>query len=124
MTERFGVFYCCSVVVIGIVLIQIPKTDVIIPLYPCYYAPTFPQNTISPNTIKHYNHYRKVTSEALEWIRMTTAVGQKIFVRIDPTQVGNELLDYFRVNIMKIDMSQDKQLSTGNSPSFNLSIKF
>ena len=62
---------------IGIVLIQVPKTDVIIPLYPCYYAPTFPHNTISPNTIKHYNHFRKVTSEALEWIRMTTAVGQR-----------------------------------------------
>ena len=51
---------------IGVVLIQRPKTDIIIPLYSCYYAPNFPQNTISPNAIKHYNHFCKVTSEALE----------------------------------------------------------
>ena len=30
---------------IGIVIMQIPKTDINIPLYPCYYAPEFPQNT-------------------------------------------------------------------------------
>ena len=51
---------------IGIVIIHIPKTDIIIPLYPAYYAPEFPQNTVSPTAIKHYNKYRSVRSEALD----------------------------------------------------------
>ena len=45
---------------IGIVIIKIPKTDITLPLYPSYYAPKFPQNTISLNAIKHYNKYRSV----------------------------------------------------------------
>ena len=104
---------------IGIVIIKIPKTDVILPLYPAYFAPEFPQNTISPNAIKHYNKYRSVWSEALEWIRMVSHVGQKIHVRIDPVQIGNELLDYFKVNIMMIDTSQTENNTTDDVPSFN-----
>jgi len=100
---------------IGIVLVKIPKSDIIIPLYPVYYAPTFPQNTVSPNAIKHYNKFRSVRSEALDWIRMVTHVGQKIHIRIDPVQIGNELLDYFKVNVMTIDMKQQEDDSEQSS---------
>ena len=41
---------------IGIVFIHINKTDMIAPLYPAYYAPEFPQNTIIPTAIKHYKN--------------------------------------------------------------------
>ena len=34
---------------------------------------------------------------------MTTHIGQKIYIRIDPVQIGTELLDYFKVNIMDVD---------------------
>ena len=96
----------------------------IIPLYPVYYAPTFPQNTVSPNSIKHYNKFRSVRSEALDWIRMVTHVGQKIHIRIDPVQIGNELLDYFKVNVMTIDTTEEEEDLDKEQPSFNHSSLF
>ena len=36
-----------------------------------------------------------------------------------PVQIGNELLDYFNVDIMKIDTSQVKDDTTQDLPSFN-----
>ena len=50
---------------------------------------------------------------------MVSHVGQKIHVRIDPVQIGNELLDYFKVDVMQIDTSQVKDDTTHNLPSFN-----
>ena len=106
---------------IGIVIIHIPKTDIAIPLYPAYYAPEFPQNTVSPTVIKHYNKYRRVTSEALAWIQMVSHIGQKIYTRINPVQVNDELLDYININIMSIDMDMKEEENSSNLPSFNKS---
>ena len=48
---------------------------------------------------------------------MVTHVGQKIHIRIDPVQICNELLDYFKVNVTTIDMKQ--QENDSEQPSFN-----
>ena len=68
---------------LGIVFIRVPKSDIILPLYPCYYAPSFPQHTISPPAIKHYNHYRSVRTEALSWVRLVSESGQKLFLQMN-----------------------------------------
>ena len=65
-----------SVEGLGIVFMRVPKSDIIIPLYPCYYAPTFPQHTLSPPAIKHYNNYRSVRTEALSWVRLVSETGK------------------------------------------------
>ena len=49
----------------GLVIIKIPKTNIIIPFWPPYYMPQNPQNIISQTTIKHYNQFRSVITEAL-----------------------------------------------------------
>ena len=59
----------------GLVLVRIPNTSTIIPLWPTYYMPSNPQNTLSPTAIKHYNKYRSVTIEALGWIKLTDRNG-------------------------------------------------
>ena len=42
-------------------------------------------------------------------------------VRIDPVQIGNDLLDYFKVNIMSINMEITADDKDKNSLSFNTS---
>ena len=39
--------------VFGIVIVKIPEKNIIIPLWPSYYIPKNPQNTISKNALKH-----------------------------------------------------------------------
>ena len=63
----------------------------IVPLYPSYYAPDFPQNTISPTAIKFYNKFRSVKSEALDWIRLVDEVGTKAYLRNDHSKIRNFL---------------------------------
>ena len=41
-------------------------------------------------------------TEALSWIRFITETGQKVLLKIDPVKVGEELLDYFSVEIMQL----------------------
>ena len=59
---------------IGIVLGRIG--NIITPLYPSYIMVDNPQNTISTTDIKQYNGYRSVRTEALEWVKFTSAEGQ------------------------------------------------
>ena len=59
----------------GIEVIRIPKTDMIIPLWPVYHMPENPQNTLSQNALKDYNKFRSVRTEALQWIKFTNHLG-------------------------------------------------
>ena len=56
----------------GIVMVYISETSIIIPLWPSYYMPQHPQNTISQTEIKHYNQFRIRKSEALICLQNTT----------------------------------------------------
>ena len=58
-------------------VIKIPKTNIIIPLWPSYYISQNPQNTISQTALKYYNEFRNVRTEALRWVQMTTDTGIK-----------------------------------------------
>ena len=64
----------------GLVIIKIPKTSIIIPLWSSYYIPHNPQNTIIQTALKHYNEFRHVITEALRWVEMTTDTGIKLRV--------------------------------------------
>ena len=105
---------------LGIVFMRIPKTEIIISLYPCYYAPTFPQNTLSPPAIKHYNRYRSVRTEALSWVRLVSETGQKFFLKMTKENHSSELLDYTTIEIMKFDEDIDST-TTSTVPSFSMS---
>eukprot|EP00957_Ditylum_brightwellii_P016698 1255788-Ditylum_brightwellii.AAC.1 len=44
----------------GIVFIQVSDTNFpIVPLWPCYYMPYNPQNTLSQQALKQYNHFQR-----------------------------------------------------------------
>ena len=64
----------------GLVIIKIPQTNIIIALCTSYYMSQIPQNTISQTSLKHYNQFRSVITEALRWLQITTDTGMKIKV--------------------------------------------
>ena len=42
--------------------------------------PKNPQNKISQTTLKHYNQFRSVRTEALRWLKTTTDTGKRLKV--------------------------------------------
>ena len=44
----------------GLFIVKIPKTNIIIPLWPSCYMPQNPQNAISQTDFKYYNQFRRV----------------------------------------------------------------
>ena len=88
--------------------------------YSYYYAPTFPQYTLSPPAIKHYNSYRSVRTEALSWVRLVSETGKKIFLQMVKEHHSSELLDYSIIEIMTFSDSTDKPASS-KVPSFSMS---
>ena len=54
--------------VIGIVIIKIPKSNIIITFWPTYYIAQNRQYTINETALKHYNQFRSVKTEALWWL--------------------------------------------------------
>ena len=64
----------------GIVIIKTPKKNIIIPLWTSYYIPQKSQNTISQTSLKHYNEFINVRTEALRWMQMKTYTGIKFKV--------------------------------------------
>ena len=63
-----------------ILIMTIPKTSIIIPLWLSYYMPQNPQNKISQTALKNYNESRNFRTEALRWVQMTTDTGIKFKV--------------------------------------------
>ena len=70
----------------GLVIIKIPKKNIIIPLWPPYYMSQNPQNTISETALKYYNQFRSVTNEALIWVQITTDTGMKLKAQTTGTE--------------------------------------
>ena len=62
----------------GFVVVKMSKTNIIIPLWPSYYKPQNPKNTISQNSLKHYNQYISVRTEAIRWLQIATYKGNKL----------------------------------------------
>ena len=53
---------------------------IIIPLYLSYYMPQNPQHTIIQTSLKHYNQFRSIITEALRWLQITKYKGNKLKV--------------------------------------------
>ena len=66
----------------SLVIVKIPETNIIIPLWPSYYIPKNPQNTIIQTPLNHWNQFRSVRSEALRWLKITTDTVKKLKVEI------------------------------------------
>ena len=87
----------------GLVIIKIPKTHIIIPLWPSYYIPQNPKNTISQTALKYYNEFRNVITEALRWVQMNTDTGIKFKVETSAKERDQNLLDFITIDILKLE---------------------
>ena len=87
--------------VFGLVIIKIPNTNMIIPLLPSYYMPHKPKNTISQNSLKHYNEFVNVRTESLRWVKMTTDTGLKFKVETSANKRYQQLLELITIDILK-----------------------
>ena len=106
---------------IGIVLGRIG--NIIIPLYPSYLMVDNPQNTISTTAIKQYNEYRSVRTEALEWVKFTSAEGQSARVHTERKTVEKEVLDYIKIDIMRTTTEQkDRECYISAAPEIKQQI--
>ena len=83
-----------------LVIIKIPKTIMIIPLWPSYYIP---QNTINQAAIKHYNQFRSVRTEALIWFKITIDIWKKLKVGTTVKEIYQQLLDFITIYVLKIE---------------------
>ena len=54
----------------GIIFIKLKKSNIIIPLYPVYYMPKNPQNTLSTGALKHYNGFKHIIVSSSEYVLM------------------------------------------------------
>ena len=106
----------------GIVFIQVPDTNFpIIPLWPCYYMPHNPQNTLSQQALKQYNHFQRVSTESLDHILIQDCHGYTTQLKSIPEYHKKSLLDYVEVTIVKPSFNSDNQ-SIPIPPSFNKGI--
>lgn len=81
-------------------MIQIPNSDIVIPLWPCYHMPSNPQVTLSQNATKHYNKFRSVLTEHLIYIKFVNHAGIKAKVHTIPQYIKKKLLDCIPINIL------------------------
>ena len=93
----------------GIVLVRI--NNMFIPLYPCFFMPDNPQNTLGNNALKKYNNFRSVRQEAIEWVRFTDAKGKSTRINVDKDSVNSQLLDYIRIEICELAESGNDKSS-------------
>ena len=84
----------------GTAIARIPNTSFVIPLWPVFYMPDNPQNTLSPTAIKCYNAFRSVRVESLGWIKFTNAKGETVSVRPKSHQQDLQKLDYIDLEIL------------------------
>ena len=87
----------------GLVMVKIPKTNIIIPLWPSYYIPQNPQNTISQTALKHYNQLISVKTEALVWVQIATDTGIKLKVETTVKEIDQQLFDFITIGVPKIE---------------------
>ena len=85
----------------GLVIIKIPKKHIIIPLWPSYYMPQNPQNAIIQTSLKHYNEFINVITEALRWVKMTTDTGIKFKVETPAKEIDQQLLYLITIDVLK-----------------------
>ena len=74
----------------------------IIPLWPSYYMPQNPQNTIIQTEIKHYNQFRIVRIESLSWLQITTDTGKKLKVVATFNERYQQVLELIIIDSLNI----------------------
>ena len=60
--------------------------------------PQNPQNTRSQTTIKYYNQFRSVRTEAIRWLKIATDPGNKLKVETKVKKITSLSLMYLRLN--------------------------
>ena len=65
-----------------ITIVSVTSTEHRIPLFPCFYAPDHPINTLSQPALKKYNHYRYLHTEALKWVCFVSNIEEFKFIFI------------------------------------------
>ena len=65
--------------------------------------PQNPKNEISQTLLKHYNQIRSAINEALIWLQITTYTGKKLKVEPESKEGYQQLLDFFKIEIIKVE---------------------
>ena len=65
--------------------------------------PQKPQNKIIQTTLKHYNEFRNIITEALIWLQITTDTGIKFKVETSDKERDQQLLDFITIDILKLE---------------------
>ena len=99
----------------GLVIINVPKKNIIILIWKSYYIPQNPQNT-SQNTLKHYNQLRISRTEALRWLQTTIYAGKKLKVETEVKERNQKLLDFIAIEIIKADQQKYPEQGVINLP--------
>eukprot|EP00957_Ditylum_brightwellii_P021277 1605290-Ditylum_brightwellii.AAC.1 len=63
--------------------------------------PKNPQNTLSQQALKQYNHFQAVNTEALEWLFLKDKHNTNTKIPSLPEYHSTSLLDYVKINILK-----------------------
>ena len=64
--------------------------------------PQIPQNTISQTSLKHYNQFISVRTEALRWLKIATDKGIKLKVETTVKEIYQQLLEFITIDLLKI----------------------
>ena len=84
-----------------IVLVRINTTKDIHVLYPYYYMPDNPQNTMGLPALTYYEEMKSVRLEALAWIRFATKGGTTLMQTTIPHYYKSQLMDYIPITIVQ-----------------------
>ena len=87
---------------LGTLIIRVPITNIIIPLWPSYYIPQTPQNAIIQTTLKHYNEFIRVRNEALRWLKVTIDTRDKIKFDTESKERDKQLLFFITIEIIEV----------------------
>ena len=64
--------------------------------------PQNPQNTRSQTSLKHYNRFRTVITEALRWLQITIDTVNKLKFETTVKKIDQQLLYFIIVDVLKI----------------------
>ena len=65
--------------------------------------PQNPQNTIIQTSLKYYNQFRSVITEALRWLQITTDTKIKLKVETKYKYKDQQLLEFTATDVLKIE---------------------
>ena len=86
----------------GLVMVKIPKTNIIMPLWPSYYIKKNIKHNNSnwTQTIQSIQNFK---SKDLRWLQITTDTGKKLKVETTIKERDQQLLEFITIDVLNIE---------------------